>query len=150
MRQLLLSVTLSALLIGCGVLPPLDPVASEERTVRSASDTSRTITVPEGMVWYNVGQTRGLRFPPGTYVLEAEDDSYWYFHASSPLEFRVFNGGNVTDAQNIPGGIMLGKVSLSMVPAGGYIDAEGSKKMQVWKLGSDFLRREGRDWKKSF
>ncbi len=36
------------------------------------------------------------------------------------------------------------------VPAGGYIDGDGSTRILVWKLGSDFMNREGKDWKKSF
>ena len=46
---------------------------------------------------------------------------------------------------------MLGKKTLKLVPAAGYIDGErGSEKMMIWKLGRDFLRREGKDWRKSF
>jgi len=38
----------------------------------------------------------------------------------------------------------------SMVPGAGYIDGEGSSKTMIWKLGKDFLNREGSVWKKTF
>jgi hypothetical protein len=130
----------------------LNPVTSESRSVRAAADEKKTITVPEGMVWYDAARaTRGLRFPPGTYALEAEDDEYWYFRAPSPLEFRVFSGREVKDGRFIPGGIMLGKRTIKLVPAAGYIDGERKdEKTMVWKLGRDFQRREKKDWRKSF
>jgi hypothetical protein len=139
----------AAVLSGCGTLQ-LNPVASETRTVQAAVDATKKVTVPEGMVWYDAAPpTHGLRFPPGTYVLEAEDSDYWYLRSASPLEFRVFKGGQIADARNTPGGIMIAK-HFSMVPGAGYIDGEGSTKVMIWKLGKDFLNREGRDWKKTF
>ncbi|MCR6656022.1 MAG: hypothetical protein NVV63_09425 [Opitutus sp.] len=129
----------------------LNPVASEIRSVRPATD-EKTVTVPQGMGWYDARRaTRGLRFPPGTYVLEAENDEYWYFRSPRPLEFRVFSDREVKEARSIPGGVMLGKKPLKLVPAAGYIDGErDAEKMMIWKLGRDFLRREGKDWRKSF
>jgi len=107
--------------------------------------------VPEGMVWYDASPpTRGLRFPAGTYVLEAEDSDYLYFRSPAPLEMRVFKDGKVIDGHDIPGCLMLSKRLISRIPAAGYIDDGGSSKMMVWKLGRDFLHREGKDWKKSF
>lgn len=44
---------------------------------------------------------------------------------------------------------MLAK-HFSVVPAAGYADGEGAAKVMVWKLGAEFLRLEGRGWKKSF
>ena len=135
----------------CGALPySLDPHASETRIVSSANDPSKRITVPEGMIWYDSPmKSSGLRFPPGIYQLEAEDEEYLYFRAASPLEFRNFSGGRMVDGRDIPGGIMYAKKQLSAVPAAGYID-DGNNKMMVWKLGRDFQRREGSSWTKSF
>jgi hypothetical protein len=127
------------------------PLVQESRPVKTATDPKKTVTVPEGMVWYDASRpTRGLRFPPGTYVLEAEDSDYLYFHSSAPLEMRLFKDGKIVDGHDIPGGIMLSKRLLTRIPAAGYIDDEGASKIMVWKLGKDFLRREGKDWKKSF
>lgn len=150
MRYLALAITVTAsLLTGCGTLQ-LNPVTDEVRTVTATTDSGKTVTVPDGMVWYDAAPpTRGLRFPPGTYVLEAEDADYWYLRSPAPLEFRIFKDGTVIDARNIPGGIMIAK-RFSMVPGAGYIDGEGATKVMVWKLGSDFLNREGRDWTKTF
>jgi len=139
-----------ALLVGCGTLPPSNPVTHDTRVVRNAHDSSKSITIVNGMVWYNLDRTKGIRFPPGTYSLEAEDADYWYFRSSAPLEFRDFSGGRVTDAQSKAGGIMIAKAGMNMVPAGGYVPGDGSTMVMVWKLGGDFLGMKGREWNKSF
>jgi hypothetical protein len=114
------------------------------------------------MVFYNGSpgspRTKGIRFPPGVYSLEGEDDNYWYLRAPAPLEFRVFRAGTdiIVDNRNIAGGIMMAKSIVKIPPAGGYIDddgtahGDGSAKIMVWKLGSEFLREEGKFWTKSF
>jgi hypothetical protein len=135
----------------CGALPPLDPEIHESRTVSAASDSSRNVTVPEGMVWYSgPSRSTGIRLPPGLYSLEAEDADYWYFRSSAPLEFRSFENGKPTGEHSYPGGLMLGKQRLRIVPAGAYIESEGISKIMVWKLGGDFLAMEGKEWRKSF
>jgi hypothetical protein len=88
-------------------MPPQNPVVDETHAVQAAQDSSRTITIGSGMVWYNIERTKGIRFPPGTYVLEAQDANYWYFRSPTPLEFRVFNGDRVADERTMPGGLML-------------------------------------------
>lgn len=147
-----ISAALACLLFvaGCGTLQ-MDPVAEDKRAVRPASDTTKTVTVKDGMVWYNASPpTRGVRFPPGTYVLEAEDDDYWYLRSPAPLEFKVLRNGEATFAGNVPGGIMIGKSLLRIVPAAAYADGDGSTKVMTWKLGNNFLRLEGSAWRKSF
>jgi hypothetical protein len=91
-----------------------------------------------------------LRFPAGIYVLEAQDTEYWYLRSSVPLEFTEFKQGGSVDARSFQGGIMIGKYSFRAVPAAGYIDGEGATKVLIWKLGSEFIAREGKDWRRSF
>jgi hypothetical protein len=62
----------------------------------------------------------------------------------------VFKDKIVVDDKEMPGGIMLGKTIIKLVPAAGYIDGEGSTKVMVWKLGSEFFGLKNREWKKSF
>jgi hypothetical protein len=139
------------LLTACGTLPPLDPAVHELKAVSSASDPSKNVTVPEGMVWYaGPSRSTGIRLPPGSYTLEAEDADYWYFRSPAPLEFRSFENGRSTEEHSNPGGLMLGKRPLRVVPAAAYIEGEGASKIMVWKLGGDFLAMEGRQWRKSF
>jgi hypothetical protein len=147
-----LSVIFSGILLSaCGTLPPLDPGAHASKTVSTASDPSKNVTVPEGMVWYgSPSRSTGIRFPPGLYSLESEDTDYWYFRSPAPLEFRSFENGRPTEEHSNPGGLMLGKRTLRVVPAGAYIDGEGASKIMVWKLGGDFLAMEGKQWRKSF
>jgi hypothetical protein len=127
------------------------PLTNETRTVRPATDPKKTVTIPDGMVWYDASPpTRGIRFTPGIYTLEAEDDDYLFFKSAAPLEIRVFKEGKAGDAREIPGGIMISKRFISRIPAAGYMNGEGPAKVMIWKLGRDFVRREGKDWKKSF
>jgi hypothetical protein len=129
----------------------LNPLTQEERTVHVVSDAARTVTVPEGMVWYDDSPpTHGIRFPPGIYVLEAEDADYWFLRSPSPLEFRIFKDGKAVDGHSIPGGLMVSKHPSSLLPGAGYIDDSSSKKMMIWKLGAEFIRLRGRYWKPSF
>jgi hypothetical protein len=151
MRKIFAALLAAACLCSCAAVP-LDPIASESRVVRPTQDAAKQVTVPEGMVFYNapLQATRGLRFPAGTYALEAEDDAYWYLRATAPLEFRVFHDGKVVDARDIPGGIMIRKSAVALDAGGGYIDGEAGTKMMVWKLGGELLQLKGRYWTKSF
>lgn len=142
----LLALAFSLLLAGCGTLH-LSPYAHEIRPVQVASDPAQTIVVPEGMVFLDAQPAnRGIRFPAGTYVLEAEDADYLYFRSAAPLEIRVFADGQMVDGRNIEGGLMLGKGLIRMVPAGAYIDGDEGEKILVWKLGKAFVREEGESW----
>jgi hypothetical protein len=151
LRHLVMLLTAStACLCGCGGLQ-VNPLANEHRNVHLEQDKSKTLTITHDMVWYDKSPpSQGLRFPAGIYVLEAQDDDYWYMRSSAPLEFVVFRKGGKAESRNISGGVMIGKYLFRAVPAAGYIDGEGSSRVLVWKLGSDFLGREGQDWRKSF
>ena len=136
-------------LAGCGALP-LNPVTNESRPVQAITDATKTITVPEGIVWYNgPRKTRGIRFPTGRYPLEAQDADYWYFRSPAPLELRTFGETNTAGTQGIAGGLMVAR-HFSIVPGAGYAEGEGSTKVVLWKLGQDFLALEGKYWIKSY
>jgi hypothetical protein len=138
-----------ACLAGCGGLE-LNPLVNEPRTVRLEQDPSKTLTVVHEMVWRDKSHaTREIRFPAGTYALEAEDADYWYMRSLAPLNLREFKKGVQTESRSIRGGIALGKYTTRSVPAAGYIDGQESSRILIWKLGKDFLSREGKDWRKS-
>jgi hypothetical protein len=138
-----------ACLAGCGGLE-LNPLVNEPRTVRLEQDRSKTLTVVHEMVWSDKSHaTREIRFPAGTYSLEAEDADYWYMRSPAPLVLREFKKGMQTESRNIRGGIAIGKYTTRSVPAAGYIDGQESSRILIWKLGKDFLSREGKDWRKS-
>jgi hypothetical protein len=151
LRHLVILLTASmACLYGCGGLQ-FNPLTNERRNVHLEQDKSKTVTLTNDMTRYDASRpTHGIRFPAGIYLLEAEDEDYWYMRSSVPLEFTDYRKGGKVESRSIPGGIMVGKYVFRSVPAGGYIDGEGSARILVWKLGSDFLGREGKDWKKSF
>jgi hypothetical protein len=148
----------------CASLQPT-PLTNVRRDVHLEQDASKSITVSHDMVFYDASPpAQSLRFPAGTYALEGQDGEYWYMRSSVPLEFLAFRymrssvpleflafrKGGKADSRNIAGGIMIGKYSFRAAPGAGYIDGEGSTRIEVWKLGGDFLKLEGKDWKKSF
>jgi hypothetical protein len=135
---------------GCGGLE-LNPLVNEPRTVRFETDAAKTLTVVNELVWDDKSHpTRELRFPPGTYALEAEDADYWYMRSPAPLNLREFKKGVQTESHLLRGGVAIGKYTTRSVPAAGYIDGQESQRILIWKLGKEFLSREGKDWRKSF
>jgi len=150
-RYSLISVFVAATIAAPARVLALNPLTNEERPVRVMADASRNVSVIGGMVWYDTDPaTHGIRYPAGVYVLEAEDADYLYFRSPAPLELRVFKSGKMIDGREIPGGLMLSKHTLSLIPGAGYIDDTDSKKLMIWKLGGNFLRLKGKSWKASF
>jgi hypothetical protein len=145
----------ACLATACAALGPIaSPIATEPRAVTSTADPTRTLAVTGGMVFYDrlVDPSHGVRFPPGTYTLEAQDDSYWYLRAPAPLETRELKSGAVSASHSALGGIMIGKSAIKtlVLPAAGYVAGEGGGKVLIWKLGGEFVQLEGREWSKSF
>jgi hypothetical protein len=139
-----------ACLSACGGLE-LNPSVNEPRSVHLEQDPSKTLTVVQEMVFGDKSHaTREIRFPAGMYALEAEDADYWYMRSPVPLNLRGFNKGVQIESRNIRGGIAIGKYTTRSVPAAGYIDGQESSRILIWKLGKDFLSREGKEWRKSF
>jgi hypothetical protein len=139
---------------GCaGERPMVRPLANETRAVDSVTDVAKTLVVKNGMVFYDrpFSYSHGIRFPEGTYTLEAEDTSQWDFRAPALMEFREFDNGKITSSRSAPGGLMLAKSKFNIaLPAGGYVDGDAGKKILVWILAGDFVRLEGREWSKTF
>jgi hypothetical protein len=135
---------------GCGGLE-LNPLVSERRLPRAELDHSKSLSISHELVLDDKRRpAHELRLPAGIYALEGEDEEYWYFRAASPLQMVDFRRGIQTDRHTLHGGVALGKYPTRSVPAGVYIDGEGAAKLLIWKLGGDFMRGEGRDWRKSF
>jgi hypothetical protein len=150
LRHLTLLLAVLAALGGCGGLE-LNPLVNEPRTVRFEQDPSKTVSVVHDLVWDDKSHaTRELRLPAGVYALEGEDDDYWYMRSSVPLEVREFRQDRKQETRSLRGGLAVGKYSFRSVPGAAYIDGEGTSRVIIWKLGKDFLGREGKDWRKSF
>lgn len=149
-RPLMLLFVALACLSGCAGLE-FNPLTNETRTVRPEQDPSKTLTVTHEMVWQDKAHAaHALDFPTGNYALEAEDADYWYMRAPAPLIMQQLKKGVPVETRNIRGGLAIGKYTTRSVPAAGYIDGQESTRILIWKLGKDFLGREGRDWRKSF
>jgi hypothetical protein len=150
LRHLIVLLAVSAALGACGGRE-LNPLVNERRSVRLEQDPSKTLTVVHDLVWDdNSHATHELRLPAGIYALEGEDGDYWYMRSSLPLELREFKQDGRQESRNLRGGLAVGKYSFRAVPAAAYIDGEGASRVIIWKLGKDFLGREGKDWRKSF
>jgi len=146
----LLLVASIASLCACGGLE-LNPLTNERRTVHFEVDASKYLTVIHDMTWTDKSHaSHQLRFPAGLYSLEAEDADYFYLRSGAPLELTDFHKGGAKDSHILRGGIAIGKYVFRAVPASGYIDGGEASRVLIWKLGKDFLGREGRDWRKSF
>lgn len=107
------------------------------------------LVLDESMVWLDqavMAPTRGIRFPAGNYILEAEDGDYRYYRAPTSIEYRVFKDGKVTGDREMPGGIYISKAAITLVPAGGYLSVDDTHKMLTWKLGLDFMHLENQKW----
>jgi hypothetical protein len=152
---LTIRVAFAVLAVTCAAAPSFaGPETSQPRTVSRVTDATKTLSVKDGMVFYDrvLRPSRGIRFPAGTYLLEAEDASYWYLRSPVPLEIREFKSGEVVSSRTALGGIMLGKSFFKTIalPAAGYLDADGDGKVALWSLGGEFIRLEGSAWSKSF
>ncbi len=149
-RFVMLVAAALACLGGCGGLE-LSPLVNESRTVHLEKDPSKRLIVINEMLWRDKSHaTHELWLPAGTYSLEAEDADYWYMRAPAPLTMREVKKGVQIESRSLRGGIAIGKYTTRSVPAAGYIDGEESSRILIWKLGKDFLSREGKDWRKSF
>jgi hypothetical protein len=140
---------LLACFCACGGLE-LNPVFNEPRIVHFDKDPSKTLTVLHDMVLSDKSRAaHQITFPAGTYALEAEDGDYWYMRSAAPLRYLELKKGTPAESRNLRGGIAIGKYTTRSVPAAGYIDGQESARILIWKLGKDFLSREGRDWRRS-
>jgi hypothetical protein len=157
LRLVLLSALLAmseatVLVTGAGA-QMLSPLQSERRVVVVVKGSSRSLTLSEPMVWLDAGPreppTRGVRLPAGQYALEAEDTNFLYYRSPEPIEYRIFQNGQVTSTRFMPGGIYLSKAAVAFVPAGVYMSTDETHKTLTWKLGATFLQSEGKTWKRS-
>jgi hypothetical protein len=136
----------------CSVLGAggMNPVQSEKRVVSASINPERKIVLNEPMVFLDQGPyiapSRGIRLMSGSYSLEAEDSDYLYYLSATPIEYRVFNNGVVTDTRFMPGGIYFSKSSISLVPAGAYLTVDDTHKILTWKLGLEFIKYQGSKW----
>jgi len=153
MRKLLILISLVALtFLFEGCVLPLSPLTHEARTVTPVTNQTNAVVIKEPMVWYDqaFAPARGIRFPQGTYHLEAEDGEYRYFRAPSQIEYRILQNGKVTDDRFMPGGLFLSKGFFNLVPAGGYLFVDTHTNVLTWKLGGDFMSMEGGRWTKNY
>jgi hypothetical protein len=145
------TIFLLILLASCCGCKMLDPTMKEKRIVTPTARNDKTIIFNDSMVWGDRpwGLTRAIRFPKGKYIIEAEDDEYYYFKAPANIEYRIFKDKKLTDARNMPGGLFYKKY-FNILPAGAYLSVSPTEKALTWKLGGDFLNMEGKLWKKNF
>jgi hypothetical protein len=140
----------STLLGGC--LLPMSPLVNEAHVVTPLTNQTSVVVFKEPEVWTDqiFGPTSGIRFPQGTYHLEAEDGEYRFFRAPTDLEYRMFQNGQLIHARFMPGGLCLSKHAFDLVPAGAYSFVDVHTNVLTWKLGTEFMHMEGGRWTKNF
>ncbi len=151
MKASLAAVVWSIAIVATGCIS-LPGAVAEQSPVRGASDASKAVVISEPMVWLDAPTQRaskGVRFLPGRYELEAENEEYWYFRAPEPLELRALDDGRSLDGRFVPGGLALSK-GFNLVPALAYIDDDPDQKLHVMRMGRDFLQLRGKTWEPSF
>jgi hypothetical protein len=149
-QPIILAGILLACLGACGGLE-LNPVVNEPRVVHFDKDPSKTLTMLHDVVLSDKPRAaHQITFPAGAYALEAEDGDYWYMRSAVPLRYLEIKKGAPAETRSLRGGVAIGKYTTRSVPAAGYIDGQESTRILIWKLGKDFLSREGTDWRRSF
>ncbi len=150
MKKILLLLLPLLVLLGCETIPEPSPMTAEERTVRPIAESTRAVVLPRELKFYDDEEpARGIHLPPGEYVLEAEDDEYYYYLAPKRISFRMMLRTIVVDERNLPGGIMLSKEPRRNNPAGIYLQGNETMRILTWKLDQRFMNREGEDWSRS-
>lgn len=143
----LLFFTLLFFLPGCETIPEPSPLTAQERPVRPVSESTQSVTIHEQLKFYDHEEpARGIHLPAGKYVLEAEDNEYYYFRAPERIAFRMMLRTIVVDEQILPGGLMLSKEPRRTRPAGIYLHGNETVKILTWELDQRFMNREGQDW----
>jgi hypothetical protein len=152
-QRLLAAVSCATLVASCSILvPPFNPVITEDRTVTALADPAATVTMKEARIWFDgpaYRRTRGIRLPQGVYALEGEDAEYYYFRAPSLLELRPIENEQTLDGPDMPGGLALRK-TISMKGFAAIYVGDGPQKMLVWRFGSELVHQRGRLWDTSF
>jgi hypothetical protein len=149
---ILVSLMAASTLLG-GCVLPMSPLAHEVHVVTPLTNQTNVVVFKEAEVWWYeqaLAPTQGIRFPEGTYQLEAEDSEYLFFRAPSQIEYRVLQNGKVTDDRFVTGGLCLSKKTFDLVPAGAYSFVDEHADVLTWKLGRDFMNMEGGRWTKNF
>ena len=89
----------------------------------------------------------GVRYRPGKFVLEAENEDYWFFDAPKPLELLRYDFGRIVDGMSLWGGIAISKDPSNPHRAGAYADGENeNKKVVVHWFKKKFMEDRGTKW----
>ena len=87
--------------------------------------------------------------PAGIYLLEAENESFLYFKAPSPLTMGTFEAGSRTGGYDFDGGVAFAKSPLAQIPAEAYVSKSETDKLHVMRLGYDFYQLQGKVWERN-
>jgi len=86
-----------------------------------------------------------MGIPNGTYYLEAENDSFYYFKSPKGIQKAFYTQcqrsttDNLKKSVRIPGSVCFPKNPLNKpYTAGIYTNIDNNKKALIWKLGTGF------------
>jgi hypothetical protein len=137
---------------GCAALLVNCSQSREKMQIRPATNPYLTLHVGEHASFETGDFSYGVLLPPGVYLLEAEDDDFWYFRAPNPLAIRHFRNCEVSSERKDFGGVMISKTgSWWNRYAGIYVDGKSLEdKIQIVELGRSFRRTKDVLWNASF
>jgi len=116
-------------------------------TTSSSEDLFMLVRVPLVYNDDDFDPSVGVSFFPGRFVLEAEDEDYWYFHAPQPLNVLTYSFGKITGGVRFIGGIVLSKSGSNAKPSFVYVNGENENdKVVLWKLSRKFMMDRGNKW----
>ena len=141
----LLALALAA--VGCSTFK-MNPVTDETRQTYPVKDDAIYVVVRQNGIHLNDSKVRtyGVLIPPGLYKLEAQDDDYLYFATSGVITRFVYDGYQLVDQNVCQGGVMIGRKTGMLVPAGVYKNDGSMNHVMIWKLTDDFMKMEGSRW----
>ncbi len=130
----------------------INPVINVERDVTPSADPSRRVVFHEPLSWANGPDhraTHAVLMPAGVYLLEAENESFLYFKAPSPLSMGTFESGSHIGGYDFDGGVAFAKSPLAQIRAEAYVSKSEKDKLHVMRLGYDFYQLRGKIWERA-
>lgn len=126
-----------------------NPVTSETRPVYPVPGIKSAITVLKAQVFFDSkSKVYSVTVSPGRFVLDAQDEDYWYFRAPTAMQRAIYDSGQLFSTDLFPGGIAIGKKKGMIFPAAVYRSDGSMDRTLIWKFGREFMQAEGTLWKR--
>jgi hypothetical protein len=150
MRRFLpaLALLLAACLLGSACFH-FNPVTSLTRPVFPVGELRSSLTVLKTHQFFDSkSKVYSVTIVSGVYVLDAQDEDYWYFRSPVAMQRAIHADGGASP-DFFPGGIALGKKKDMIFPAAIYKSDGSMDRLVIWRFGGEFMKEEGLLWKRN-